>query len=71
MYTNLNFRNLYIFCVYIIFISMHYATEEISLTSRLASFPGSSAPERGIEVVHACTFRVPESLGTRLHLGSI
>ena len=50
---------------------MHYATEEISLTSRLASFPGSSAPERGIEVVHACTFRVPESLGTRLHLGSI
>ena len=32
----------------------------------LASFPGSSAPERDIEVVHACLFRVPESLGTRL-----
>ena len=35
-------------------------------TSIVASFPGSSAPERDIEVVHACTFRVPESLGTRL-----
>ena len=34
--------------------------------SRLASFPGSSAPEREIELVHACTIRVPESLGTRL-----
>ena len=34
--------------------------------SALASFPGSSAPERKIELVHACTFRVPESLGTRL-----
>ena len=32
----------------------------------VASFPGSSAPERDIEVLHACTFRVPESLGTRL-----
>ena len=26
----------------------------------LASFPGSSAPEREIELVHACTIRVLE-----------
>ena len=33
----------------------------------LASFPGSSAPEREIELVHAeSTIRVLESLGTRL-----
>ena len=31
-------------------------------------FPGSSAPEREIEVVHLCTFRVPGSLGTRLRM---
>ena len=29
----------------------------------LASFPGSSAPEREIEVVHACTIRVPGEPG--------
>ena len=34
--------------------------------SVLASFPGSSAPEREIEFIRADTFRVPESLGTRL-----
>ena len=35
----------------------------------VASFPGSSALERDIEVVLACLFHVPESLGTRLMLG--
>ena len=35
----------------------------------VASFPGSSAPERDIEIVHAesaCKFRVPESRGVLL-----
>ena len=34
----------------------------------LASFPGSSAPERDIEVVHACIIRVPGEPGNEATL---
>ena len=49
--------------------SLQYQQYKVScdkLYPSIAPFPGSSVPEWEIEFIHACLFRVPESLGTRL-----